>query len=226
MYHSRVLRLTVATALSVSIIGIPGCSDDSNPLAAAKEMVGAHAGPNTAITVANAAAAVDSLMSPIGDGILSVLVLADSNLAKPSRGGAAVTADIDPVVLQGSDISSEGNGSGTMSLISGSVTTDLNTTTGAGKMKIEMDVELEDFSLDGELFIGGSHGTAVTITFLAGMEMAGGIFVIAADIAAAGTLSGALSMDLTSTMTGKNDVTTVGTAIVDGTPVAINITDF
>jgi len=157
-------------------------------------------------------------------------VMANPDFQEPSRDAAAVTADITPVVLQGADIfyDDDGNstGSGTMSVTSGSLVTDVNATTGAGTVKLTIEVDLNDFSADGLLFLGGSHESTMTITLGAGGEIAGLIAVIDADIAVAGTLSGALSIDLTITMTGEEDTVAVGTAIVDGAPVAINITDF
>ena len=184
------LRSIYAFTVAVLCLGlVTACGDDDNPVASSgTASVPDHAGPNTAITTSNAAA----VMADVGVAFNTSLGRVMSAAASKPAGKASLnqTITINDEVVQGLQ-------SGTVTIKNG-----LFTLGSDGSQSLTADPVFDDFSEDGQLFMGGTVNLDLTMTLpttidqsnpLAGVSMS---FRQRGDLAFSGKYKGVLSMDL------------------------------
>lgn len=207
-----------ALALALGIASTVGCGSKSNPLADAKKMVGSHSGANTAITAANADSATADIVEAMLSGINRAIdqSIGGGPSSKRARPSTSVTIPLQKA-------SYDGLRSGNVTIKSGHITANIDDATGDGTMSMNVAIELNDFSDDGVIFLGGtidesvnSNFTAAGTTLNANMK---------ANIAVAGKYQDSMSIDITMAMDATGKVSSHGTVTVGSQTHTINITD-
>lgn len=183
------------------MMGAVGCGDDNNSPTggSGNATVPDHSGPNTAITSSNAAAVMTTATGSVYGALGRVLSAAAA--AKP-----AAQAAIGEVVVNGLQ-------SGTVTVKSGDFSVGNNT------QSLDAEFVFDDFSDDGQLFIGGT----VDIDLVSTIDVANPTnitfdFSQTGDLAFSGTYKGTLSMDINVSLSGGVPSVS-GSVTVDGTTV-------
>jgi len=186
--------------LVAGLMGVAGCGEDNSPTGGSgNTSVPDHAGANTAITSSNAAGVMTESAVSVNSALGRVIVAAAS--AKP-----AAQAAISNVVINGLQ-------SGSITVTSGDFTTSGST------QSLNANIVFDDFSDDGQLYIGGEVALDLDYTLdIANPTNINLNFSQQGDLAFSGKYQGTLSMNINVGI--SNGVPSVsGSVTVDGTTV-------
>ena len=197
MFRNRIFSGCLSIIVVAGMLAFTACGDD-NGTGPGSATVPDHSGANTPITAANAqqvmAVASTTIVASMGQIIAAV--------QKPARAAKSVNN----VVINGTN-------SGTMTIQNGDGNYGSD-----GKVTLNADVVFDDFSNDGQIFMGGPVKIGLDVTLdlsnlFAGYSIS---YDIDGDLAFSGTYKGTVSMDLHVSVTAGGIPSYSGSVTVDG----------
>lgn len=184
--------LMTGLALLLGFGGLTGCGENAPMTAGESLLVPAHSGANTPITVNNAQAALLQAFTSFSAALPQIAGAAAGKPAAPKVSGNQSIAI--------PDIAIDGKQSGRL------VISNAQLSFGTGGIQtLQADLIFDDFSEDGQLFIGGPVRFELSFTLFSDIDLTaaelGDIFgdlrvTMAGDLGLSGTYSGTMSLDV------------------------------
>ena len=198
MFKNRIFSGCLSAIVAAGMLAFTACGDDNATGPSGSASVPDHSGANTAITAANA----QQVMAMASTAIVASMGQILTAVQKPARAAKSVNN----VVINGAN-------SGTMTIKNG----DGNYGTD-GKVTLNADLVFDDFSNDGQLFMGGPVKIDLDVTINLSNPLSGYsiTYDIDGDLAFSGTYKGAISIDLHVSVTAGGIPAYSGSVTVDG----------
>lgn len=178
--------------LFIGFGGLIGCGDNASMTGTEDLLVPPHPGPNTPITVNNAQAAMLQAFTSFSATLPHI---AGAAAGKPA---ASKVSESQSIAIPDTVI--DGKQSGRLLISNGQLNLGIG-----GRQTLQADLVFDDFSEDGQLFIGGPVRFELSFTLFSDIDLTaaeiGDIFgdlrvTLAGDLGLSGTYSGTMSLDV------------------------------